>query len=268
MKALIMILGLGMNLIGTSSWASMCNDPLKDSQICLNMKHIRSQLFVMGAQRDLMQINYPYLALTANEMVISITDSITHIDLSEAHIAGLRAVQKTAQEVIDLANSRDTNVFQVANGLQNKCATCHAPESPASGQAWSKIFQSDWSQIYTKCNEPNRNPYLCKSMHGMISAYGALFTAGTLERKNFPLIEKNAAEIYRITKDLDVKNMFHGSPDTLKVVQRNADELVMMARANDSGTFEKATALIQSCMACHAEQRSGNRMQWKNFPGG
>jgi hypothetical protein len=54
--------------LGSIAASALCNDPVGDQKACKEMRHLRSQVFTLGEQRDLMQINYPLLGEVGKEI--------------------------------------------------------------------------------------------------------------------------------------------------------------------------------------------------------
>lgn len=255
-------------MVSLSSVAQTCSDPLRNHEVCQSMRHMKSQILGLGAQRDLMQINYPLLKEIAEEIKFVTTNVKDKVQLDDpSHIGGLVALQGMSEELIRQANAKSTEALMVANRIQTQCASCHAKENPASGYNWGKIFKNDWPQFYTKCNEFDRNPYRCKSMHGMFSAYSNFFTATQMGRENFLLAKLNALEIARIASDLKEKGIFHeGGLALITEVNQKAVEVAKLANNNDPETFTKAIAITESCMQCHADRNNYMNVNIKTSP--
>lgn len=242
---------LGSNLL----WASKCDNPLMKDEVCFQMRHLRSQVMALGAQRELMQVNYPYLAILGQE-VQSLANNIEASKMTElGHPEGLEGLKVGSQALIDLANQQDPLALAAANTLQKKCATCHAQSGPNSGShSWDKIFKHDWEQVSKNCNREGRVPYLCKSMNGMLSAYAGVITAVNLDRKNFDTLKLSVEEIARIAGDLKAKGMVHGSEGLLTGVQAKALETAKLASQNNEEAFNVAQDITTGCMDCHANR--------------
>ena len=229
--------------------ASVCTDPTK-GPLCFNMKYLRSQVMAIGAQRELMQINYPYLESIGHEIDDTATNIRQNGLLGSLHDAGIVEIQSKAQSLIVEAKEQDPMALATSNVIQKKCAACHSSASPVSGIDWDQIFKSDWENIAKNCAREGRTPYLCRSMNGMLSAYSGILASSELGRKNFTALKYSALEIARISSDLQVKKVFHVT-DPLGIVQTKAEEVVRLASEQNPEAYEKGLQITQSCMQCH-----------------
>lgn len=236
------------------SLADSCDDPSRNPPVCREMRHLRSQLLVLGAQRDTMQINYDLLALVAEEIKAGSSRAIGHLKEDNTHGVGLVGVQALAFDLSDEAKRKDGDAFATANKIQQQCSNCHNNTAPTSGRRWDDIFKGDWSVFYKKCNSPEHNPLLCKSMHAMFSYYSGFFTAYQLGIQNYELTEKTAIEIANIARMLKENNLLHGLGDMVKDVEVDAKEVAQLAKNKDPETFGRALAITQTCMKCHADR--------------
>lgn len=251
MKKSIFIGLFGALLLANQALASVCDDPLK-GELCFNMRYLRSQVMALGEQRELMQVNYPYLGVIGQEI-----DAITRfIDqghlLGTEHAEGIKAIQAQAQTLIDTAKAEDPMALATANVIQKKCSSCHSPVNASSGIGWDQIFKNDWEHIVKNCSKEGRTPYLCRSMNGMMTAYSGIFSSSQLGRQNFASLKHSAIEIQRIAKDLKDKKMFHGSEEMIAEVGVKAAEVAQLATEEKVEGFEKGLLITQSCMQCHA----------------
>lgn len=234
-------------------WASKCDNPLMKDELCFKMRHLRSQVMALGAQRELMQVNYPYLAVLGREVAL-LANSIDANKLGElGHPDGLEGLKAGSESLVDLATQKDPLALSAANTLQKKCATCHTQSGPSGGShSWDKIFKHDWEQVSKNCSKEGRQPYLCKSMNGLLSAYASILTAENAERKSLASVKVSAEEIARIAGDLKAKGMLHGSEVIMNDVETKALETVKLASENNEEAFTKATDITASCLECHS----------------
>ncbi len=248
--------------------ADICNDPLRQSDLCHEMRHMRSQILGLGAQRDLMQINYPLMAKISSEIQGVTGRVLEKLKVEDPnHVGGIIGIQFLATEMATTAAENNSDTFITANKIQAQCMNCHNKENPSSGKKWNEVFKKDWSQFYNTCNEFDRNPYRCKSMYGMLSAYSSLFTASQLGREDFDLVKLNAKEISRIAQDLKVKQMFHGSEIIMARVEAEAGAVAELAEQKDATAFQRAVGITQACMQCHADRAnvSNKVFSWKHL---
>lgn len=254
MKALLLALTIVMTSLMTQAQTGMCNDPLNQSEVCYRMQHLRATVNALDAQRDLLQVNYPYIAALGASIKDNSSDIISRISIDPKHVEGLRNVNKAATAVENLAKSENANTFMVANSVRNNCMTCHSAQAPASGIKWDDIFNNDWDSIVKHCNSQGHNPYICKSMNGMLSAYAYMLTAFNADIKNYELTGFAANEILRILTDLKTKKLLHMNETIRAEAEAKTKEIIALADAKDPLVFEKAYALPQTCMSCHDSQ--------------
>lgn len=235
--------------------ADTCDDPARQPLVCREMRHLRSQLLVLGAQRDTMQINFELLGLVGAEIKAGTNRALGHLGSGDpSHSVGLIGVQAIANDLIEQSSKADGEALLTANRIQQQCSTCHTPTAPTSGYRWDEIFKSDWSAFYNKCNSVDRNPYRCKSMHAMFSYYSGFFTAYQLGIKNYELTEKLAQQIARVAKDLKNNHLIHGLENLLSGVETDALEVAQLAADKNPEAFDRSMAITQTCMKCHADR--------------
>lgn len=233
---------------------SICNDPLKPQEVCFEMRHLRSQVLALGAQRDLMQTNYGYYEAIGNELTATVNSTINYLTRNpDMHMQGLVEIKKLSTEFEASAQTKSPETFKIANKIQMQCASCHAKDKPQSGYKWDDIFKQDWSTIYTKCNSGDHNPYYCKSMHGMLSSYSYFATANNLNRFNFKMTKYSANEIQRIATQLKSLGMYHGGEQFIQKLVDKATEVVTLADQQNPAAYQKGVELGNSCMSCHGE---------------
>ena len=229
-----------------------------DEEIALQMRYLRAQINALDAQRELMQINASYmdvlgrsLSKTAEDVLMDIGPGIPE------HQMGLSGVSRLGLEISKLAKNNDVEMLVRANEVRNQCATCHTEANPPGGVDWDHIFRSDWNHTVLHCNTQARSPYLCRSMNGMLSAYGTLLTAYEAEIENFEMVEYSATEIVRILKDLKAKNFRH-LPENLRMkAEKDAADLLQLAVDRNPDAFQKAPGITAACTQCHAQAASG-----------
>lgn len=253
LKIAIILCSLGS--VFNHAFADSCSDPTRRQSVCREMKHLRSQVLVLGAQRDLMKINFPLLIEVGKEIQAGASRAIGGLLVTDDnHGAGLIGVQALATDLVELAEQKSGDALMAANKIQNQCNTCHNKVAPTSGHRWDDIFKSDWSAFYQKCNSPERNPYRCKSMHGMFSYYSGFFTAYQLGLQNYELTALAADEIAKIAIDLKENDLVHGLEDLLEGVVVDAKEISKLASEKNPEAFDRAMAITQTCMKCHADR--------------
>lgn len=246
----VLIAAIGTLAYSQPTTVPLCSDPLH-GELCYNMRYLRSQVQALGAQRELMQVNYSYLGVIGKE-INYITNTLGDSQLiTEAHRAGLIGVQEKANQLSKESSAQDPQALATANVIQKRCAACHSSAAPVSGIEWDQIFKNDWENIVKSCSREGRTPYLCKSMNGMLSAYSGILAASQLGRKNFDALRESASEIVRISSDLQAKKIYH-STEPLSNVQLKAEEVVRLAKEENSEAFDKGILITQSCMQCHA----------------
>lgn len=240
------------SLVSTVSHAGTCDDPLRSSQTCYEMQNLRSHILMLEAQRDLMQVNYPYINVISNSLA-NRTDEMLRTLPSDFkdHEASLKGLVIEAQTISKMAEQRDSNVFQRTNTIRSQCMSCHNTNSASSGYRWTDIFKTDWSKIVARCNSAGRNPYMCKQMHGMITNYAYINSAFFSQKSDNEVLSQSAAEIARIAKDLLDNNFQHVSQNFFTEVQVRAKAAAQAARKSDPSALEKAQAITQSCLECH-----------------
>ena len=219
------------------------------------MNHLRSQVHVADAQRELMQVNWRYmetlgkaLSATARSLLGLVSPGIPE------HLQGLSGVLKSGEEISSLAASQDPKVMTVANLLKLNCTSCHSGTHADGTPGMGDLFTKSWTEISAHCAQEGKNPYLCKSMNGMITAFGYLQSAESSKLTHFEMTEQAASEIVRILEDLKAKNYQH-LPEALRMeALEAAREVQLLARSRNPGAFVKGTEIINACLKCHDSQ--------------
>jgi hypothetical protein len=256
MNKLLFLLTIGIFSSGVNAGA-ICNDPLKPQVLCNEMKHLRSQVLALGAQRDLMQVNYPYYEAIGNELTTAIDGALLQLgNNSDSHAQSLAEIKKASLDFIEKAKAKNPDTFRIANQIQTQCATCHSSENPQSGYKWEEIFKLDWSVFYKRCNSEGHNPFYCKNMHGMLSSYSYFTTASHLNRFNFNMTKLAAQEINRIARALLAMGIYHGGDQFLANLSNKTNEVMSLAEIENPLAYEKGLELGNACMSCHGERNN------------
>jgi len=250
-----MIIGLILCFGFAASSASICDDPLNYNFICNKMKNLRGHIMMLESQRDLMQINYDYVRDVSQSMATASTELMNELPFDlEDHRPALQYVATRAAQVQQMADRRNPQVFHEANLLRRSCTSCHTPAEPTSGVKWEEIFKMDWSKIVQKCDEPGKNPFICKNMYGMVTNYSYILTAYLNKVENHKMIETSAKEIARISSLLVSENFLHDRMANIQEVNERAKEAEALALQKDPRSLEKAYEITESCMGCHTQR--------------
>jgi len=222
------------------------------------MKHLRSTVNALDAQRELVQLNYEYLAVLGADLKTNSAEVIKEISLDRVeHIAGLKNVNALAAGLEADALNHSASALVKANQVRTNCMTCHTPAGPTSGIKWDEVFKTDWEQISRMCNGPTKNPYLCKNMNGLVTAYSQILTSYNAGLRDFALTGAAANEVLRIIRDLGKHQVLHFSETIRGEVEAKAFEVVHLAKAKDPQVFEKSQMIAETCMECHRSNDAG-----------
>lgn len=252
--SLLSLLFLMIGLFSNFVFANIkCNDPLRDSYVCYHMHNLRSQVHLLGAQRDLMRVDYTFLSSVADDMkavVLRVQEKSTG-----NHMSGLTQVADLADQLKRESTTQQSQSLATANAIQKACMNCHT--SGGNGHSWEEISKNDWDTITKKCNDvtPGRIPYLCKHMYGMFKIIDYFYTAVSLDVLNFSTVVKTSGELKRIATDLHQKRMVHFPGDNnnnfFEEVIQTADDLIASAQKEDPTTIAKMQNATHGCMKCH-----------------
>ena len=246
----------------TNAFATLsCDDPTRDSGICYRMQSMRAHINQLDAQRELLQVNYPYLAAIAESLKSVATDLVGRVHMDNpSHLDGLKSVAMYANEVREKALQQDSNALVYANLVRSRCATCHTSTgAPPSGINWGDVFKQDWEMIAKNCTQFGKNPYLCKSMNGMLTAFSYFTTAANASIKNFEMTKFQADEIVRILQDLKRNKILH-MPEVLRAEAEDAaKDISNLAAKKDPEVFDKSRMLPMACIKCHDQRPSPPR---------
>lgn len=243
---------------GQTYAADLCDEHAADQEICYKMNNLRAQIHALDAQRELMQVNPSYLEAFGFSLARSARAILKIIKPGiPEHNMGLAEVAKLGNELAKNAIESDSSAMLItANLVKNNCATCHTGRNPANGNDWNRVFKNDWSVISKRCNEPGRNPYLCKSMNGILSAYSFQGTAASANIQDFEMTQKTSEEVMRILVDLKNKKFKHFDSKLRDRAEATAAEVAQLASEKNALAFEKSKELLNTCTQCH--QATGN----------
>lgn len=248
-------------LVGLQSQAQvrdLCNGPFRQEEVCSRMKHLRSTVNALDAQRELVQVNYDYLAVLGGNLKNNSAEILKVISMDRTeHIASLKVINQMGAALETDARAHQASALVKANQVRANCMSCHSKETPASGIKWNEIFKTDWEQISQTCNGPKKNPYLCKSMNGMLSAYSQVLTSYVAGMQDYAVTGAAANEVLRIIRDLGKNQVLHFSEPIRGEVEAKALEVVNLANAKDPMTFERSQSIAETCMECHRTNDAG-----------
>jgi len=253
--SLALVLILCLPLVGNLKAATdSCDEANRISFICRKMKNLRSQVTVLDAQRDLMQVNYPLLESIGKNIEMGVNELMTRREYN-AHLAGIEPVHHLAVELSSEARDHNPNALNTANRFKKQCQNCHG--LPTAKVPWDKILMTDWDQVIRHCNtntSRNHNPYVCKSMYGIRSLVEYFDTALHSGNFDFALAEENSREVNRIAKDLlQIGGPIHEEQGaSLKEIVAKSEVMIEYAAKRDPALFQFANQLHQTCVKCHA----------------
>jgi hypothetical protein len=241
--------------------------------VCLKMRHLRASVNALDAQRELMQITPNYLVSLG--VVLLNTAQKVRADYGfgiPEHLMGLSGIEKLSRDLTAQAAANNVEMLKTANLIRNQCASCHATSNHVGGVDWDNIFDYDWNAIAAHCNSSEANPYLCKSMNGMLSAYGYLITGYQAGLPDFAMTRQAAEEIARILVDLKAKGFNHLPEELRAQAEAEAREVSAMAADKNPDVFLRATQITNACQKCHEKAGGpndfGGSMNWRKFSWG
>lgn len=253
MKALLLSLAT-LFLTFTTHAGGLCSDPFHQTEVCERMRYLKASLNVLDGQRELNQVNYPYLAAIGATMKNDVVGIMNVIDMTEAdHLKALKDLKNNVTELEALANASDIKAAGKSVGLKASCTTCHAGEKPPSGVKWGDVFYYNWTQVVQDCDNNGGNPYICRNMNGLLTTYSHILTQMTTQIEDFEVLKQNGLEILRIFGEMKNVRAFHMKPELVEDAVNSAQELVKLADAKDSEAYTKAVLMANACSSCHTD---------------
>ncbi len=249
-----------------------CSGPFRDTLVCRTMRHLRSHVHMLGEQRDHMQVNYSFL----KNMGDDIQSLVAHLMVqrrAEGHLEDLNNVKEMAISLSEAAMNEQVEALMYANNIQSTCQQCHNSASPSSGYRWDEIYKVNWTMILNECNTPSnsRNPYICRSMFGMLSAVDYFYSANQLQSYKYATIVDVATELRRLAMDLKAKNMTHGEdPQGLfnEIIERS-EKIISLAELEDRQVAVQMGQVTDTCFSCHSvdndDSRSASAVSYNTF---
>lgn len=269
MKFVISTLIIALSVISQAQVLNYCRTSVDNpnAEFCARMGHLRATINVFDQQREMNLANYQYLGILGESLKnnSNLLVKAAPPELSN-HKQALQNLAQMGQQISDLSKAKDASVFAVANNAGSVCLSCHTSSSPTpGGNSWNEVFKVDWRRITQDCSQPGRNPYLCKSMNGMLTSYNHLTTAYKADIRDFTVTAGVAGEVVRILKDLKTNNFVHMSENFRSAAQTSAEEVITLAQTENPNAFVKAVQLTTSCTQCHVSGTSAIRPAFKVF---
>lgn len=234
--------------------ASLCTDAFHQPEVCERMRYLKASLNVLDGQRELVQVNYPYLSAISTSMIDNVTGVMNVIDLSqEGHLLALKDLKAKLTEVQALSQASNVEAVAKANVVRSSCVACHAADRPTSGVKWGDVFYFDWEKVGAGCNKSGANPFVCRSMNGLLTAYSHILTQMQAQIQDFAVVKQDGLEILRIFGEMKKANAFHMKPDLVDAAVSDAQDLVKLADAQDPEVYTKAYDMSQACSHCHVD---------------
>ncbi|HEX4924458.1 MAG TPA: hypothetical protein VFV50_10240 [Bdellovibrionales bacterium] len=249
-------LAVGAAVLAVAAYASSqefdsCASPGRLASVCRVMKHVRSHIMVLDSQRDLAQLNFAFVEKSLQSLSETVAGLMT-TGAAHVHLEKLGLTQKLAEQALLEARARNPNAFRTANYIKTSCQQCHNEGSPA-GLKLEDIFQTPFGQPTQRCNEPGKNPFVCKNMYALVASFDAFTTAGNVGRINYEFAAENAREIRRIALTLQSFNspIHEGGNAPLIDVANRAIELERLATGRSPQVLIKAQEVSRACIQCH-----------------
>lgn len=241
-----------LGLFGSVARAEVCNNAFQRSDFCYKMRHLQSQIMVLGAQRELNQLNFPYIEVISKEIETLIENLDNEEDAPpeiKKHI--FPRVQEMARDLILKSQAKDPHVLSLTEGIEGSCASCHGGTEKREHLEWSHLLNYNWARVKLDCFEPNRGGEICLQMNGLLSAYAGVVTGPNAGRYNFEVLAANMREIIRIVDGLAAKNLFHSTKENFDSLRTVALETELLALDKNDRAFTRAREIPTSCIECH-----------------
>lgn len=259
MNSLKIIL-LGLLFVGSAQAKNLCTDPFHQAEVCERMRYLKASINVLDGQREMVQVNYPYLSAVSSSMKDNVVGIMNVIALDqEDHLLALKSLKNDVSELEVLSNSSDIKAVLKANNIRQNCIACHTGEKPASGVKWGDVFYYDWENVTKDCNRNGGNPYICRNMNELLTTYSHILTQMTTGVQDFSLLKQNGLEIIRIFGEMKKAKAFHMKQELVDNAENEAKDLIALADNRDPAVYEKAVLMSNACASCHTDfgKRSG-----------
>jgi hypothetical protein len=170
---------------------------------------------------------------------------------SSSHVKPLEDIRSIVRLTRRRAEEQNLEVFRLLGHIQNHCQRCHT-DSSAPGRRWEDLSKASWMQIAVRCNQAERNPYLCRQMYGMLAQVQILESGVGLGTSRLETLAAAASELERIASELIRLGGVHGGvTEPLEQIRRESAELKALATARNPEAFPKAAQITSSCRQCH-----------------
>ncbi len=230
-----------------------CFEPGRNTELCLDMRHMRSLLHSFDTQRELMRVDFAYLSCMASDFD-GLIGKIQRTSGGIGHSQALSDIQSLVRLTLRRSNERNLEAFEFTNRIQLHCVRCHSTPT-APGETWGDMSRMGWVQISARCAEVGRNPYVCRQMYGMMAQLQLLDSGLEAGAARYETIASAAGEVSRIARELVALGGVHGGVTApLLEVARVAEALKASALARNPETFQKTGQVVNSCRECHTHE--------------
>lgn len=228
-----------------------CTQTGRNTALCYRMKTLRTQVNLLDAQRELMQVRFDVLGNIGSDIDV-LTQKILTSSRPDDHLESLSLVQQSAKDLTLFAEDRSLHALTVANALKSQCLKCHGGDQPASGIRWGDISRQNWEQIALRCNTAGRNPWTCRNMHALGGALAYFEAANLAGHRRFEATDSQLGEMLRIARLLGAHEAVHGGSVPLEELSENLSILQMQARERKTEVYAGIVRLSETCQRCHA----------------
>jgi hypothetical protein len=233
--------------------ADSCLQPGRITPVCYQMKHLRSHVNLLDADRDLARVDFDMMASVSESVYQMITKLMVSNHYNE-HLRGLGEVRDMARQLKEEATNRNFQSFRTANMMKQTCNQCHSQSAEStSGHSWDEIFGRSWDAIVQRCNTVGHNPYICRNMYAMSTAFSYFETAIPANHLDFELAEHTAKNLKTIASGLETLGggIHEGGLDPIREVRVWAEGLETLAKRRDPYVYQRSLEVKKACSNCH-----------------
>jgi hypothetical protein len=252
--------------VGSAGWVqdavaddiSSCFDEGRNTDLCLQMRHMRNLIHGLESQKELLHVDYSYLVCVSNELD-DLLGRILRSASGSTHIRALEDIRSVVRLTRRRSEEQNLEAFRLLGHIQTHCQRCHTEQAPP-GRRWEDLSRASWPQISLRCNEAVRNPYLCKQMYGMLAQVQLLESGLGLGTPRYETMAAAAGEIERISNELTRLGGVHGGvTEPLQRISQAAGELKSLSQGRNPEALNKASQVSQTCRECHLQPEAGAR---------
>ena len=141
-RLVTLLMALGLMAHTQSMFAESCETEAGIKQMCYEMKHLRSNIYLLEWQDLGSAPDYKFFENAAKAMRSSITSLIVN-RYGHEHLKMLEELSNELKQLQNEAELKNPQVAIMVSGIKESCRECHNQENFPDKKRLSKVFLTD-----------------------------------------------------------------------------------------------------------------------------